>query len=366
MIKFNTAQATRLMFALALAGFVAAPAYAVVIETGAQQSVTSTAQISASQAGPSPLFISLMLRKLKCKTGENLDISVSWEWKDGVKISRPMYPQPWGDWVLISSQEGKAIQKEKGSWQRIDKLKIMTFMDGKVEIPALAANFQVPGKPPVEYRSAVVTIEVEPKVNKKGELEASLHDIKNPIWMVSFWHILLALLVAAVLLVGIAWYSKKAGLLGGAKNLEPIRPPEDVARERLKSLKESDLLAQGNFKAYYIELTDILRHYLEGRYSISAPDRTTAELMKELKRILERKDILTLRDLLERSDMIKFAKGSPDSKEIEIDWNVVKEFVEQTTMVYQNSLKTEIKSNSENNHDLSKNGNNITTTGSKL
>jgi hypothetical protein len=229
----------------------------------------------------------------------------------------------------------------------------MTYLDGKVDIPALPARVLIPNQPPLEYRSSVVTLDIEPKVNKKGELELNFRDIKSPIWMISLWQIFMAILVAIVLLAAFAWYSHKTGLLGTGIKKEPVRPPEDVAKEKLEALRNSDLLAQGNFKAYYIELTDILRHYLEGRYSISAPDRTTSELMRELKNILERKDIYSLRDLLERSDFIKFAKGSPDSKEIELDWNLVKDFVDKTTQSYIDAHKPFGKDGDKNNSDIS-------------
>jgi hypothetical protein len=143
-----------------------------------------------------------------------------------------------------------------------------------------------------------------------------------------------------VVLLAIFWYSKKRGLIGPGSRVAPPKPPEILARERLENLKRSNYSGTNNYQAYYVELSDILRRYLEGRYLISAPDKTTAELSKELKLILERSDVASLRDFLERSDMIKFAKASPDIREMEQDWELIKDFVERTTPVRQESEKT--------------------------
>jgi hypothetical protein len=269
-----------------------------------------------------------------------VEVEVVSRWRPGVKALVPMVPQPWGDWVIMSRQENDPkFNSRTGFWEKVERVKLMTYLDGKVEIPAINTQFQLPQQPPTEYRSMAVVLDVEPKVNRKGELDVSLRDIKSPIWMVSFWQLALALLAALAILGAIAWYSRKNGFLNMDSKAAPSRPPEEIALEKLEVLKISGFLEKGNFKAYYIELTDILRYYLEGRYSVSAPDRTTTELMRELKNILDRKDVSDLRDLLERSDMIKFAKGSPDYKEIDLDWNLVKNFVDKTTQAFKESQK---------------------------
>jgi len=337
---------------------------AVVVETGHPQTVTTTSQVSDVQAGPAPFSIVVVPQKQKIYTGEKINVDVFIASQPGVKAVGPVITQPFGDWVVVAQVPGVFKQnKSTGAWERKDKLTLMTFLDGKVEIPALNARVQVPNSGSMECRSVALTVEVEPKVNKKGELEASVKDIKKPIWMISIWQIVLAVLIALVLLALITWYSRKSGILNLGSKQEPIRPPEEIARKKLKALKNSNYLESGNFKEYYIELTNIIRQYLEGRYFISALDRTTSELMRELKRILDRKDAADFRDLLERSDVIKFAKGSPDSKEIEIDWNLVNDFVDKTTQIFIDSQKS--LSKSDEDQSLDKSGNNFTSLGRK-
>ncbi len=307
---------------------------------------TLTAQATAT--APSIVILVHPHSKIT-KMGESLECEVTIEKARHVELKEFNYLQPWGDWVFQDVKIGSFREdKKSGRLIRNDKIKIMTMMDGNVEIPPLIAKINYQGNQTSEIHSESMVIQVAPKVNKKGELEAGIFDLKKPIWLASIWHILLAILIGLGILLGIWWFSRKTGLLGSGSNNEPKRPPEEIALEQLEALKNSDLLMQSAFKEYYVVLIDILRRYLSGTYNISATDRTTPELIKELKPILNRKDISTIRDLLERGDMIKFAKAFPDTKEIDQDWINIKQFVEETAQAIKDA-QIEKESNAVNN-----------------
>jgi hypothetical protein len=107
-----------------------------------------------------------------------------------------------------------------------------------------------------------------------------------------------------------------------------------VALEALRKLRESDLLATGQIKAFYIELSEIVRRYIEGRYFVPALELTTGELMDDLKQVTLEPDARDmLRDLLELSDLVKFAKYAPASEEHERAPQLAESFVETTKLV---------------------------------
>jgi hypothetical protein len=301
-------------------------------------------------AGPPPIYIEVKPLTKEPKLGEPVDIEVSLEKSAGVEWEGVNYPQPWGDWVIVSRQTGSPNKKSDGTWQRQDRLKLMTYMDGKVEIPSLTVKFISKDHQPAEFKSSVIYLNVLPKVNKKGQVELSVRDIKKPIWMISIWQILLALLIAVIILTIIWWFFRKSVFSDLGVRKEPARPPDEIALERLDKLNNSDLIARGEFKLFYIELSDILRRYLEGRYSISALDRTTPELMREIKGILSRQDVAGTRDFLDRSDMIKFAKALPDSKELNQDLNLVKDLIIRTTQIAVEEAELKKLKTNGNNH----------------
>lgn len=108
----------------------------------------------------------------------------------------------------------------------------------------------------------------------------------------------------------------------------PPEPPFDRAVRELALLKEKDLLGKGKIKQFYIELSDILRRYIEGRYEIAAVEATTYELKRVLRHpelpSEKTQEILTF---LGRADLVKFAKFTPTPEFPENDYEFVRGFI---------------------------------------
>jgi hypothetical protein len=92
----------------------------------------------------------------------------------------------------------------------------------------------------------------------------------------------------------------------------PPEPPFDKAIRELAILKETDLLGKGKIKQFYVELSEILRRYIEGRFDIKAVEATTYELKRLLKHPeLTKEQTQAILEFLSRSDLVKFAKFQP-------------------------------------------------------
>ncbi|MDP3452781.1 MAG: hypothetical protein Q8R90_07480 [Bacteroidales bacterium] len=130
------------------------------------------------------------------------------------------------------------------------------------------------------------------------------------------WLGLLFLLVLAGYLVGKAIKNirEKRTLFG-----KPIvvDPPHIVALRTLEKLRNEKLWLT-NQKEYYTRVTDTLRGYIESRYTISAMEQTSGEILKDLAKVkMEPKVYKELSDLLNLSDLVKFAKYTAPEQECE-------------------------------------------------
>ena len=84
----------------------------------------------------------------------------------------------------------------------------------------------------------------------------------------------------------------------------------------MRSLRDSDLLEKGEIKQYYIEVSEIIRQYIEGRYFIIAMEMTTTEVLEGLTGAeLPEEDFQYFSDFLNRCDLVKFAKVIPSEKQ---------------------------------------------------
>jgi hypothetical protein len=86
-----------------------------------------------------------------------------------------------------------------------------------------------------------------------------------------------------------------------------------VALEALARLEASPLLDRGEVKEYHIQVSDILRTYVEGRFRVPALEMTTRDIVTGLKNVGVEGSIRDdFRGFLDRCDLVKFAKLRPD------------------------------------------------------
>ncbi len=115
----------------------------------------------------------------------------------------------------------------------------------------------------------------------------------------------------------------------------PLLPPYEEAIQKLQELDEKLLWQNNHVKKYYSELTGIVRGYIERELNIPALESTTDELIDVIKDFSDVKSIETnketiqkLKELLQESDLVKFAKSKPMSHEIEQDRKDAKDVID--------------------------------------
>ena len=110
--------------------------------------------------------------------------------------------------------------------------------------------------------------------------------------------------------------------------------PFDKAISELNEIKTLGLIEAGKFEEYYTRLSMCLRHYLEGRFALKAPERTTEEFLYDMNNT----DVLTseqrghIASFMIESDKAKFAKHNPSLKNADDALDMVLTFVEETNL----------------------------------
>jgi len=143
--------------------------------------------------------------------------------------------------------------------------------------------------------------------------------------------ILLAISAAAVVL------SSSILMFRGYRSRKRVAAKRDAYQEaiaKLRSLEARGAPDDTNADAWFVELSAIVRGYLEHRYDIRAPELTTEEFLLVASRAKE----LTwahrtqLTQFLESCDRVKFAGYRPDSNESIDTLAAARAFVEQTRL----------------------------------
>ena len=155
------------------------------------------------------------------------------------------------------------------------------------------------------------------------------------------WWLLVAMAVLVV--IGIVVWFIRRHLAKSSTELAPPPPPPPhvVAWERLQ--RALDLIHEAEW--FCIEVSHIIRVYLEERFSLHAPDRTTEEFLLELQssRHLAGEHKQLLANFLSECDMVKFARAEPPEQELRSLHEAASRLVGET----QPSLHEEIEAEEE-------------------
>lgn len=112
---------------------------------------------------------------------------------------------------------------------------------------------------------------------------------------------------------------------------KPKIPAHIQALNDLEKLRLKRLWQTGKVKDYYTQLTDILRIYLQERFSINAMEMVSSEISESLKRKgLDERLLTKMNSLLKDADMVKFAKANPLPSYNDQNHKTAEEFVKQT------------------------------------
>ena len=112
--------------------------------------------------------------------------------------------------------------------------------------------------------------------------------------------------------------------------LEPKIPAHIQAGMSLDEIHENKGWAKEDAKAYYTELTDALRVYIQNRFGINATEMTSGEVLEKIQEIVTPEQYDEVKNLLTTSDFAKFAKFQPYENEKMHHYGVVTDFVDKT------------------------------------
>lgn len=197
--------------------------------------------------------------------------------------------------------------------------------------PVLAGELAIPPLPvligdDVILETQEIAIQVRSMLEESADF-APRKDVAAPPPDYRSWALMAGGAVGGVVLLAIVGALAVRRLV--RREAPPSRPAHEVALERLQRLLDGDLLDRGRIELFLSEVTDILRHYIEDRFSIHAPAQTTDEFLDEVRR----GDAMTVEQsaeigaFLRRCDLVKFARADASRDEARRAADMVHDFI---------------------------------------
>ena len=121
--------------------------------------------------------------------------------------------------------------------------------------------------------------------------------------------------VLAALLIWWLWRSRRKAPAEPSVIPAHLTPHEWVIG-RLEELDRKKQWSSPNgVKPHYVELTEVLRIYIEKQLDVPAVEQTSWEIIEGLHGKVKDEEVSKLQHLLEVADLVKFAKASPEAQE---------------------------------------------------
>jgi hypothetical protein len=143
-------------------------------------------------------------------------------------------------------------------------------------------------------------------------------------------HRTLWLLIALVAVAAGAYFGIRALAVWRSRSLR--RSAYDLAKADLDALLMAPRPGAREMDAFFVQLSGIVRRYLENRFGLRSPELTTEEFVEELANSpdLVRSHQQLLREFLNRADLVKFAHVLPDPTDVELSLESARSFLEAT------------------------------------
>ncbi|MBD3183933.1 hypothetical protein GF312_16735 [Candidatus Poribacteria bacterium] len=265
--------------------------------------------------------------------GDKIRYNISVLSNPGVDVKMPEFGENLGGFgikdfgdIPVKSYKDKQLRQK---WYLLD-----TYITGSYNIPAPVVTYTGLDGEEKEVQGNEVVIEVK-SVIADGEEPQDIKDIEEPVelpvdYSPYIWIGVIVFLVAGGITATVILLRRREKL----KEEAPPRPAHEIAYEQLQTIADSNMVENKETDKYYVLLSSVVRHYLENRFGLHAPEMTTEEFLHAVVNSQDKDTIHLysdlLRDFLVECDLVKFARYGPNEKQMQSAFESAKRFVDET------------------------------------
>ena len=218
---------------------------------------------------------------------------------------------------------------------------ITSFDSGIYKIPSIEVLFNDGMKADTLFTIQTILSVYTPEIDTSSEIKDIKPLFKSPVNLkeiLSYWKIYSAVILVLIIILLVYYYLVRKPVV---ESEEISIPPHVKAINKLDKIKSEKLWQQGKVKEYYSELSNTVRLYIEERFEIPAMESITSEILEDFKKYSYDDDYLLeiLENMLNLSDLVKFAKEDPSPTENETNLSQAYILIEKTKPV--ETLKSE-------------------------
>ena len=280
-----------------------------------------------------PVTATVALSPAAPRLGDTLRLSLTVAAKPGVRVEMPDFGEALGQFSILDFTPRLETGDDGGTMAR-QNYTLRGPASGRQRIPGLRIEYvdaragTAADTAPRELITEELPFEVE-SVLPEGAVVDALRPARGPLaelrgeWWTRWWLWLTLVAVAAFVAAWLAWGWRQ-------RAVERARATAfERALRRLRALEGRGLPAAETVDSWYVELSDIVRRYIEDRHAVRAPELTTEEFLLEARRSVAfsaaHRNLLSA--FLDGCDRVKFARYSPAEDESRNALDVARRFL---------------------------------------
>lgn len=311
-----------------------------IVLMAAVYTLLSWSAIQASESGDLnnvPIEVAASVEKSDVTIGDKINVIIQAKSPVGVNVTIPDPGDRIGEFFVKDAGETKEAVGGKEGDRIVERRYILrSYKTGLQIIPPIKIKYHAEGYGEGEVATNELEINIKGMI-KEGEEITDIRDIAPPLGVDTNYVRLLQWIfagVAAIALFMLAYriLKKQKGGKRVQTRVAAKKLPHETAYELLEILLKEDLVGKGLVKEYYYRITNILRHYIEDRFGLSAPERTTEEFLVEMAYTnkLNTAHKKYIQEFLEKCDCVKYAKYGPSLLESQETYHLARRLVDET------------------------------------
>ena len=292
-----------------------------------------------------PVFAQTFTASAKLDTtamliGDQIKLDISFSFPSKTLVRWPII----GDTILKAIQVinrtkiDTSLSPDKKTVTLHQKFLITTFDSGFYTIPPIRFFYQQPSETTARFaQTETLLLNVHTMaVDTTKVIKPIKGPLKVPLTIREILPWLLLAVLAILVISAVLFYLKKR------KRAVPVFQirsrvhllSHEIALSELEKLRARKLWQEGRTKEYHSELTDVLRKYIENRFSIMAMEMTSMEILNAIgnQNNVHKDAIDKLNYILTLADLVKFAKMQPLPAENEMSMENAVGFVLDTAV----------------------------------
>jgi hypothetical protein len=283
-----------------------------------------------------PISVRIHLDKKEATIAERLNLTLEVISEEDYEVRLPAFGEKLEQFGIVDYRTPQPELVEDNKTRQSRSYVLEPFLSGEYVIPPMKVEFWKKDEADGQRHE----LETEAiKVNITSLLAEDLanleiHDIEGPVELprvkiASDPAFIIAIITLLILVSAlIIW------LLSRRRQAAPVvrMPAHEIAYRQLEQLIAENLPEKGQIKEFYQRISDILRHYIENRFGLHAPEQTTEEFLAALgaDTTLAPSHKTLLKHFLQHCDLVKFAKHEPTAEDIQQTFNSCKNFIAET------------------------------------